>query len=294
MAKNSARTSRDSKLDEIDKINEEVESEFFNEEEVESKLFSEEEIESDSSLQMQANGSDLEDLTGVGPTIAEKLREGGFNTYESISVASPKEISAATSIGEATAQKIILSARSKLNIGFSTAEKILIERKNVKRITTGSEKLDGLLGQGLETRAITEVFGEFRTGKTQIAHQLCVTVQLSLDKGGLDGAALYIDSEGTFRPERLLQIATRFGLKDEKVLKNVHYARAYNSDHQILIIETAAKLIQEKNIKLIIVDSVMSHFRAEYIGRGTLNERQQKLNKFVHKLLQIAEAYNIA
>ncbi|MHA1321876.1 MAG: DNA repair and recombination protein RadA [Candidatus Helarchaeota archaeon] len=235
----------------------------------------------------------LEKLPGVGPTIAEKLGEGGFSSYESISVASPKEIAATTGIGEATAQKIILAARNQLNIGFMTAEKLFNERKKILRLTTGSEKLDGLLGGGIETRSIAEVFGEFRTGKTQIAHQLCITVQLSEDLGGLDGGALYIDSEGTFRPERLLQIAQRYNLKSDNVLKRVYYARAYNSDHQIVIVESAPKLIQKNNIKLIIVDSVMSHFRAEYVGRGTLSERQQKLNKFVHRLLQIAEAYNV-
>ena len=242
----------------------------------------------------EISNGDLEDLPGVGPTIAAKLSEAGYTTYEAISVASPKEISAATGIGEATAQKVILAARSKLNIGFMTAENLFDERKKISRLTTGSEKLDGLLGGGIESRSMTEVYGEFRTGKTQIAHQLCVTVQLPTDQGGLNGTALYIDSEGTFRPERLLQIAARYKLDGSKVLKNVYYARAYNSDHQMVITDSSPKLIQENNVKLVIVDSVMSHFRAEYIGRGTLSERQQKLNKFIHKLLQLAEAYNIA
>jgi DNA repair protein RadA len=238
-------------------------------------------------------GPDLQELDGVGPAISEKLREGGFTTYESISVASPKELAALAGIGDGTAGKIIASARSKLNIGFKTADKLLEERKQVARLSTGSEKLDGLLAGGIETRSIIEVFGEFRTGKTQLAHQLCITVQRPSDQGGLNGAALYIDSEGTFRPERLLQIAQRFKLDEKAALKNVFYARAYNSDHQCVIIDSAPKLIQEKNVKLIIVDSIMSHFRAEYVGRGTLSERQQKLNKLIHKLLQIAEAYNI-
>ncbi|MFX1297701.1 MAG: DNA repair and recombination protein RadA [Promethearchaeota archaeon] len=237
--------------------------------------------------------NNLEELAGVGPTIAEKFREIGYNSFKAISILSPKELSAATSIGENTAQKIIVSARNKLNIGFKTAEKLFEERKNVQSLTTGCEKLDTLLGGGIETRSIAEVYGEFRTGKTQIAHQLCITTQLPIDQGGLDGAALYIDSEGTFRPERLLQIAARFQLDNKKILKKVFYARAYNSDHQIVIIDQSPQLIQLHNIKLIVVDSVMSHFRAEYIGRGTLNERQQKLNKFIHKLLQIAEAYNL-
>lgn len=275
MAKNSTKTARKVKVEEINEVKEDLKASNKTDE-----LEQEPEV-------------NLEDLPGVGPTIAEKLSEAGFSTYEALAVASPKELSAATGVGEATAQKIIFSARSKLNIGFTTAEHILNQRKEVKRLTTGSEKLDAMVGGGLETRAIVEVYGEFRTGKTQIAHQLCVTVQLPHDQGGLEGNALYIDSEGTFRPERLLQIAARYNLDGNELLKNVLYARAYNSSHQMVIIDNSVKLIREKHIKLVIVDSVMSHFRAEYIGRGTLSERQQKLNKFVHKLLQIAEAYNV-
>jgi DNA repair protein RadA len=269
------------------KIGEEMEDPI---EELESEILQSDE---DSVASEDFVGPNLKELAGVGPSISEKLREGGFTTFEAISVASPKELAGATGIGEATAAKIIASARSKLNIGFTTAEKLLDDRKKIARLSTGSEKLDGLLGGGIETRTIIEVYGEFRTGKTQLAHQLCVTVQRPVDQGGLNGSALYIDSEGTFRPERLLQIAQRFNLDGTEVLKRVYFARAYNSDHQTLIIESSPKLIQESNVKLIIVDSIMSHFRAEYVGRGTLSERQQKLNKLVHKLLQIAEAYNI-
>jgi len=273
MAKNSAKLAKKTDVEELDQAD----------------------VENDEPIpdQIMENTVNLEELTGIGPTIAEKLYEVGYSSYESLSVVSPKELSAATGVGESTAQKIILSARSKLNIGFTTAEKILDQRKEIKRLTTGSEQLDAIIGGGLETRAIVEVYGEFRTGKTQIAHQLCVTVQLPHDQGGFEASALYIDSEGTFRPERLLQIAERYNLDGKKVLKNVYYSRAYNSDHQIVIVDSSPKFIQEKNVKLLIIDSVMSHFRAEYIGRGTLSERQQKLNKFVHKLLQIAEAYNV-
>ncbi len=273
MAKNSAKATKKAQLEELEQV--------------------ETETEEPTPEKIMDGSVNLEELTGVGPTIAEKLFEGDYNSYEAIAVVSPKELSAATGVGEATAQKIILSARGKLNIGFTTAENIFNQRKEIKRLTTGCEKLDGIIGGGMETRAIVEVYGEFRTGKTQIAHQICVTVQLPYDQGGFEGSALYIDSEGTFRPERLLQIADRYNLDWNTVLKNVYYARAYNSDHQIVIVDSSPKFIQEKNIKLIIVDSVMSHFRAEYIGRGTLSERQQKLNKFVHKLLQIAEAYNV-
>ncbi|MHA1301606.1 MAG: DNA repair and recombination protein RadA [Candidatus Helarchaeota archaeon] len=244
---------------------------------------------------IKADEIDIEELSGVGPAIAEKLREAGFGTVEALAVASPNEVSSLTSIGEATMAKIIQAARDKLHIGFSTAAEVLENRKLMDRFTTGSEQLDTMIGGGVETRSLIEVYGEFRTGKTQIAHQLCVTVQLPKEKGGLNAKAVYIDAEGTFRPERLLEICEKYPDLDPKtVLDNVVFARSYNSAHQQLIVEKLPSIIKEKNIKLVVVDSVISHFRAEYIGRGTLSDRQQKLNKFIHKLLQIAEAYNLA
>ncbi|MHA1309838.1 MAG: DNA repair and recombination protein RadA [Candidatus Helarchaeota archaeon] len=237
----------------------------------------------------------IEDLKGVGPAIAEKLRENGLVTANAIAVRSPKEISGLTGIGETVIQKIIVDARSKLNIGFETANEILEKRQNIIRFTTGSKSLDDILNGGIETRAIFEAFGEFRTGKTQIGHQLCITVQLPKEEGGIEGSACYIDSEGTFRPERLLQILERYPQLDpKKALDNIFYCRAYNSDHQLLIVDKLGPMIEEKNVKLVVVDSIISHFRSEYIGRGTLSDRQQKLNRFIHKLLQLSEAHNLA
>jgi len=162
----------------------------------------------------------------------------------------------------------------------------------MRRISTGGQNLDDLLGGGLETGAVTEVFGEYRTGKTQLAHQLCVNVQRSYEDGGLEGCALYIDTEGTFRPERIIQMASAKDMDYTKALQNIVVGRAYNSDHQILLIKEASKIIEEKNIKLVIVDSLIGHFRSEYIGRGTLANRQQILNTHIHDLLRISELYD--
>jgi len=129
---------------------------------------------------------------------------------------------------------------------------------------------------------------------TQWCFQLCVTTQLPKEKGGLDGNVLYIDSENSFRPERIVDIAKHLKLDPEIVLKNIFIARAFNSDHQMVLAEKAEELVKEKNIKLIIVDSLTSQFRAEFIGRGTLSGRQQKLNKHMHTLMKLAEMYNIA
>ncbi|MEM4257088.1 MAG: DNA repair and recombination protein RadA [Candidatus Diapherotrites archaeon] len=236
---------------------------------------------------------EVEDLPGVGPQAAEKLINAGYKTLESIAVASPLELMEIAGLGEGTATKAINAARDALEMGFESAADIAEKRKHVGRLTTGSKEVDNLLGGGIETQSITEIYGKFASGKTQWCFQTAVTVQLPVEKGGLDGACLYIDSENSFRPERIQAIAEAQGLDPEKVLQNIFVARAYNSDHQILLAEKANELIKEKNIKLIIVDSLTSQFRSEFVGRGTLAERQQKLNKHMRTLQKLAEMYNI-
>lgn len=236
----------------------------------------------------------IEDLPGVGPTTAEKLRSAGYTTLEAIAVASPAELVEVAEIGEGTAIKIINAARDALEMSWMTAKELLERRGEVGKITTGSKNLDELLGGGIETQAITEFYGKFGSGKTQICHQLSVNVQLPPEKGGLNGAALYIDTENTFRPERIIQMAESVGINPDQVLKKIYVARAYNSDHQMILVEKAREIIEEKNIRLIVVDSLTAHFRAEYVGRGALAERQQKLNKHIHALQHLADAYNLA
>ena len=241
---------------------------------------------------------ELEDLPGVGPAIAEKLREAGLNSLEAIAVASPAELVATVEIGEATAAKIINAAREAADIGgFETGDKILERRESIGKLTTGSKALDALLGGGLETRAMTEFYGEFGSGKTQIAHQLVVNVQLAPEEGGLSGSAIMIDTENTFRPERIKDMAEGVGLDFTEVLKNVHVARAYNSNHQILLVDKAKELADElkdteKPVRLLIIDSATAHFRSEYVGRGTLSDRQQKINKHLHDALRFGDLNN--
>jgi len=241
---------------------------------------------------------DLEDLPGVGPAIAEKLRDGGYNSLEAIAVASPAELVSAAEIGEATAAKIINAARDAADIGgFETGDKILERRKEVGKLTTGSKSLDDLLGGGLETRAITEFYGEFGSGKTQIAHQLAVNVQRPPEEGGLNGSVVIIDTENTFRPERIQNMAEGAGLDYAAVLQHIHIARAYNSNHQILLVGKAEKLAEvlketEKPVRLLIIDSATAHFRSEYVGRGTLADRQQKINKHLHDALRFGDLNN--
>ncbi len=305
-AKSTAKKAPEKKVEDIDE--DELLEDLLQEDEEKSTSSSKKTIKSaDSSLEdgeegekgdsIELNGLtsinyNIKDLPGVGATIAKKLADAGYNTVNAIALTPARMLVQEGGIGDKTAQKIIAAAREALNIGFKTADIVWERRKSLARISTNSNALDDLLGGGgIETGGLTEFYGEYRTGKTQIMHQLCVNVQLSKSEGGIQGKALYVDTEGTFRPERLIQMAEAKGLDYNEVLKNVIYARAYSSDHQVMLIKDSMKIIAEQNIKLIIMDSLISHFRAEYIGRGTLASRQQLLNLHLHDLLRLAEMY---
>jgi DNA repair protein RadA len=237
---------------------------------------------------------ELEELPGVGEATAERLREAGYKSIESIAVANPGELKDAAGMGENAAIKVVNAARDSMKIGFMTGMEVLEKRKTLKKISTGSSTLDELLGGGIETQAITEFFGEFASGKTQICHQVAVNVQLPEEKNGLEKGAIFIDTENTFRPERITHMSEAIGLDPEAVLENIIVARAYNSDHQMLMTEKAEDIIKEKNIGLIVVDSLTSQFRSDYTGRGMLADRQQKLNRHIHALQRISDIYNLA
>lgn len=259
---------------------------------------SEEELEVTEEAEVPGEGGSVEDalaeLSGVGEKTAEKLREAGYTGIMAIAASSAGELVAAVGVGEETANKIIASARSKLKMGFETASDVMKKRTAIGRITTCSKALDQLIGGGVETQSITEAHGAFGSGKSQLAHQLVVAVQMPKDKGGLAGKALFIDSEGTFRPERIQQMALALKMDPQKVLDGVFTARAYNSDHQMLLVEKSEDIIKKEGIRLIVVDSLTSHFRSDYTGRGTLANRQQKMNRHLHKLQRIADVYNLA
>jgi len=237
---------------------------------------------------------ELEDLDGVGDTTAEKLRDAGFKEIASIAVARPSDLKEAAGIGESAANKIIGAAKASLDMGFLKGTEVLERRKNVGRITTGSTILDELLGGGIETQAITEFFGEFGSGKTQIAHQIAVAVQLPKEQGGIERKAVYIDTENTFRPERIVQMSEALELDPNNVLENINVARAYNSDDQMIWGEKVGEIAQEEDVGVAIVDSLTSQFRADYSGRGSLAERQQKLNRHLHALQRAADVNNLA
>lgn len=240
----------------------------------------------------------LSNIEDIGPATEKRLREAGLKSIRDLLVRGPVDISEATGMEMDQAVELCNKARLMLeDLGiidksFVTATSLYNKRKD--RISTGSKSFDDLLGGGIETRAVTELYGEFGTGKTQLCHTLCVMVQKPATEGGLAAKAIYIDTENTFRPERIVSIAEERELDSQKALENVIVAKAYNSAHQELIIEEAGSVIEGNNARLIIVDSAVAHYRAEFIGRATLSERQQRLNKFMHILVRIADTYEVA
>ncbi|MFC4826387.1 DNA repair and recombination protein RadA [Halorussus aquaticus] len=267
---------------------------------------------------------DLEELPGVGPATAEKLRDAGFDSYEGLAVAAPSELSNTADVGDSTASDIVQAAREAADVGgFETGAAVLERREKIGKLKWKIDEVDELLGGGVETQSITEVYGEFGAGKSQVTHQLAVNVQLPREHGGLGGSAMFVDSEDTFRPERIDDMVR--GLPDEAIqaamdereiegtpdddeameelvedfLDKIHVAKAFNSNHQMLLAEKAEELANETQddeypVRLLCVDSLTAHFRAEYVGRGELAERQQKLNKHLHDLDKVGNLHNTA
>ncbi|NCN98586.1 DNA repair and recombination protein RadA [Candidatus Pacearchaeota archaeon CG10_big_fil_rev_8_21_14_0_10_35_219] len=238
----------------------------------------------------------LTDLPGIGPGIAAKLESAGIYDLMGLAVMSPSDLAETAGVGAAVARKAIQAARQMMQLGFMSGDEFDKKRQDVHYITTGSKALNDLLGgKGIESKAITEAYGAFGSGKTQLGLTLAVNVQLPKENGGSNGKAVYIDTEGTFRPERIRQIADSIGANPEKVLKNILVARAFNSDHQMLLIDRIAEMVKEgEPIKLVIIDSLTAHFRAEFSGRGQLADRQQRLNRYLHDLMKLAEKSNVA
>jgi len=225
--------------------------------------------------------------------VTSKLRNAGYVTVEAVAVTLPREIVEKTELEFDAVLDIQEAARKLFTVDFKTAKEAY-EQKKMHRCRTGSVKLDGILGGGMETQALTELIGQYGSGKTQICLTLSVTAQLPFEKGGLEGNVAFIDTEGTFTPERVYQIAAKMGLDPAEAANNILTARAYNSSHQCLLIDHLFKVCPENKVKLIVVDSMISHFRGEYVGREALSERQQHLNEYLHKLIRLSEAYNLA
>lgn len=231
---------------------------------------------------------------GIHVNDIKKLAEAGLNTIEAVAFTPKKTLLAIKGISEQKADRIITEAQKIVPLGFQSATEIHARRSELVHLTTGSKQLDALLGGGIETGSMTELFGEFRTGKSQLCHTLAVTCQLPVSMGGGEGKCLYIDTEGTFRPVRVLAVAERYGLNGEEVLDNIAYARAYNADHQQQLLTSASALMSESRFCLLIVDSSTALYRTDFSGRGELSARQNHLGKFLRTLQRLADEFGIA
>eukprot|EP00041_Stephanoeca_diplocostata_P012502 m.209446 g.209446 ORF g.209446 m.209446 type:complete len:341 (-) comp18982_c0_seq2:85-1107(-) len=234
------------------------------------------------------------EAAGISASDVKKLADAGLHTVEAVAYVPIKKITEIKGISEQKAAKIVAEASKMVNMGFTTATEFHQRRADIIQLSTGSSELDRLLQGGIETGSITEIFGEFRTGKSQLCHTLAVTCQLPIDQGGGEGKCLYIDTESTFRPERLLAIAERYNLSGPDVLDNIAYARAYNSDHQMSLLTQASAMMAESRYALLIVDSATALYRTDYQGRGELSARQMSLAQFMRTLLRIADEFGVA
>ncbi|XP_014279298.1 meiotic recombination protein DMC1/LIM15 homolog [Halyomorpha halys] len=241
---------------------------------------------------------DVDTLQSHGINVADikKLKASGICTIKGVQMMTRKRLCAIKGFSEAKVDKIKEACLKICSVNFMTALQVCDQRKHVFKISTGSSELDKLLGGGIESMSITEVFGEFRTGKTQMSHTFCITAQIPNNKGYTGGKVIFLDTENTFRPDRLRPICDRFNLDQNAVLDNILYARAYTSDQQMEILDyVAAKFHEEGGIfKLLVIDSIMALFRVDYSGRGELAERQQRLGQMLSRIQKISEEYNVA
>ncbi|CAB3985886.1 DNA repair RAD51 homolog 1 [Paramuricea clavata] len=231
---------------------------------------------------------------GISASDIKKLEDAGLHTIEAVAYSSKRHLTRIKGISDAKADKIQQEAYKLIPMGFTTATEFHAKRSELITITTGSKELDKLLQGGIETGSITEIFGEFRTGKTQLCHTLAVTCQLPIDIGGGEGKAIYIDTENTFRPERLLAVADRYGLDGQQVMDNVAYAKAYNTEHQSQLLLNTSAMLSESRYSLVIVDSATALYRTDYSGRGELADRQMHLGRFLRTLLRLADEFGVA
>jgi DNA repair protein RadA len=243
---------------------------------------------------------ELDTLDEIGPATKIHLIDAGIDSLKDLIIRGPHDVAEVTGMTMEKSTDLCNKARIKLEEveiierTFIPATELYNKRKNIERISTGSQCFDELLGGGFEVNAITEIYGEFGSGKTQICHTSAVMVQQKITDGGLEGGVIYVDTENTFRPERIVSISKARNIDHVSVLENIVVAKAFNSAHQELIIHEVGKIIENNNIKLLVLDSAISHYRAEYLGRAMLSERQQKINRLMHILIRISETYKIA
>ena len=254
---------------------------------------------------MSEDGGTLDSLHDVDRHLIDKLEGAGIQSISDLATTTASELledyysnydEGARGIDVETLSRLIIRAKQKLiedgllQKEFSTAEDMLELRKKLVKFTTGSQAFDLFLEGGIETQALTEIAGEFGSGKSQLCYTLCVTANRAFPDNGI----IFVDTENAFRAERVHQIAESRGLDAEEIMKRIFVCRIYYSAHLEAVVRSLATSIEQYKARLVIIDSIISLHRAEFPGRETLAERQQRLNTILHKLTRLAEIYNVA
>jgi len=231
-------------------------------------------------------------LPGVSQPTIEKIRAIGITTVQALSMQLPQTLAKSSGMGEETAERAISKAVEITSDGFITGSQLLEQHLNRTKLTTGITELNNLLGGGIESQTTTEISGEYGSGKSQICHTLAVLAQLPIEEGGLGGQVAWIDTENTFRPERVIEISKARGLDPKTILDNIWHVLVFNAPHQRKMIEGLYRLCSEKDIKLIVVDSILANLRNEYVGRGMLGARQDELKIMLDHLRKVGISTN--
>jgi DNA repair protein RadA len=205
-------------------------------------------------------------LTGVTAPTIEKIKKGGVHTVEELATQTTKQLSESAGIGKDTAENAINKALNMVGRGYITGKQLYDELQHRTRLSTGSAELDELLGGGIESETTTEISGKEGSGKTQICHMLAVQAQRPLEAGGLGAEVAWIDTEDTFRPDRIKEIAESLEMEPMTVLSHINRWKAANTPDQLDAVEKLSALCNEKPVGLVIVDSMMGHLRSEYIA----------------------------
>lgn len=243
---------------------------------------------------------ELKDIKGVGPVLVKKLQDAGIESVVEVAACTVQELADLIDCTKPTANNTILAAQELLRNNYyleskqMTASELLEQRKNAPKLTTGSQELDTLLKGGIETGAITEFYGEFASGKSQVCFTLAVLATRPIEEKGLNGKVLYIDNENTFSEDRLLEICEARGFDPKETLDKIIREQSFSVSDYDLTMKNLGKTLRKHKIKLLIIDGLMSQYRAEFTGRGTLADRQQKINPMLNKLKKLIEVYNVA
>ncbi len=253
-------------------------------------------------------------LPGIGDIRSKKLRDAGIFTIIDLSISHPVEVVDLTGVDMEVATNLIDKAKQILIENGVIAKSTMTGRelyeyrsRRIDRVLTGSSHLDELLGGGVETESITEFYGIYGSGKTQVCHTAATLIQRPVAEGGLNGTVIWIDTENTFRPERIIDVAmNKLGKTKEEAIKfldNITVLRAFNSAHQIQLIDNLShymtedlqdKTAEDPKPRLLIIDSLTALFRTEFLGRGTLQNRQSKIGAMMKKITRVIETWKLA